>query len=232
MRIRILQNDATVPAGTLLEWLARRSATRPTEWRIDKLYEGEPLPSVDDFDWVISLGGGMNCDDDRAFPFLKDQKLLLAEAVERKKAVLGLCLGGQLLARALGAEVRQHDGWEAGWHPIQLPNAARLVAFQWHQDTFDVPVGAKRIASGAFCPNQGFLYGDSAVGLQFHPEATEEWLISCASDPAYPAGPHVQSPVQILNDVGYLTPLRRWFFALLDQMDRVADPAQTKVARA
>lgn len=226
MRLRILQNDPEVPAGSIVEWLARRPSNRPIEWRIDKLFEGEPVPSVDEFDWAISLGGGMNCDEEKLYPYLLDQKRLLVEAVERKKAVLGLCLGGQLLARALGAEVRQHEGWEAGWHPVQLANASRLVTFQWHQDAFEVPTGAQRIATGAFCPNQGFLFGDCAVGLQFHPEATEDWIVSCCQDPQYPAGPHVQRPEQILEEIGFLSPLRKWFFSLLDQMERVAQASK------
>jgi GMP synthase (glutamine-hydrolysing) len=224
MRIRLLQHSPEVPPGSVLEWLDSKSLP----YKLDRLYAGEPLPSVDEADWLIALGGEMNCDDEAAFPFLSDEKRLLAQAVEQNKAVLGLCLGGQILARALGAEVRQHDGWEVGWHPIQVASAARIVAFQWHQDVFDLPAGAQRIASNQFCQNQGFLFGAGAVGLQFHPEATEEWILACAQSPAYPAGPHVQPPEQIVGEIGFLPPLRKWFFSLLEQMEHVARAAAAR----
>lgn len=218
MRIRILQHTSETPPGSVLQWLEAKRAP----YRIDKLFEGEPLPASDDVDWLISLGGAMNCDEDARYPFLAEEKKLLAEMVEKRKAVLGLCLGGQLLARALGASVRQHEGWEVGWHSLQVSSGERLVAFQWHQDTFDLPTGSRRIATNAFCPNQGFVFGSTAVGLQFHPEATEEWIKACVEDADYPAGPFVQAREKVMDEIGFLAPMRKWFFSLMDQMERVA----------
>lgn len=224
MRIRLLQNSPDTPPGSLIPWLEAKKLP----YQIDRLYDGAPVPSVDDVDWVIALGGAMNCDQEAEFPYLREEKKLLADAVARKKAVLGLCLGGQLLARALGASVRQGEGWEVGWHPVILSNATRIVTFQWHQDTFDLPEGAQQIVTGSFCANQGFIHSSCAIGLQFHPEATEEWIVACASDAHYPSGPHVQAPEQIINDIGFLPPLQKWFFSFLDQMERVARTAAAR----
>lgn len=223
MRIRVLQHTLDTPPGSVLQWLEAKKL----DWKVDRLFEGEPVPKADEVDWAISLGGAMNCDEDHLYPFLAEEKKLLAEMVEKRKAVLGLCLGGQLLARALGASVRQHEGWEVGWHPLQVSSGERLVAFQWHQDTFDLPEGARRIATNPFCPNQGFMFGSTAVGLQFHPEATEEWIASCLQNENFPSGPFVQTRERILDEIGFLSPLRKWFFSLLDQMERVARTSKT-----
>jgi GMP synthase (glutamine-hydrolysing) len=134
-----------------------------------------------DFAGIVPLGGSMQSWDEARLPYLGRERELLREAVDEGVPVLGICLGGQLLARALGAEARPAERLEAGWLQVEAtPEAAhdRLLAhlrepvgvYQWHLDVFDLPDGSVRLASSALSENQAFRYGDRAWGLQFHPE--------------------------------------------------------------
>lgn len=159
--------------------------------RVD-LYRGAArrLP-LDRVAGLVVLGGPMNVDETDSHPFLEHEIGWIREAVEAGLPVLGICLGAQLVAKALGAEVVPCAVKEIGWYPIELtPQAAedRLFAgcgpavtvFQWHGDTFELPPGAVRLARSDLCENQAFRYGSCAYALQFHIEVTaemiEDWL--------------------------------------------------------
>ena len=140
------------------------------------------------------------------YPWLAPEQHFIRDAIATGKAVLGICLGAQLIAAALGSPVYPNTHREIGWYDIQrtpegeghaigacLP--ARLKVFHWHGDTFELPAGARRIASSTACRNQGFVLGQRMVGLQFHLETTPqglEALIENAGDDLKP-GPYVQS---------------------------------------
>jgi GMP synthase (glutamine-hydrolysing) len=143
-----------------------------------------------DFSGIAPLGGNAHAWTEEEHPFLAEERLLLREAVEDGMPVLGICLGAQLLARELGAAVRPTSIPEVGWLDIVPTGAAAadpLLAhvdrpvgvFQWHEDAFELPDGAVRLASSALHPNQAFRIGN-AWGLQFHPEVEYEtfavWL--------------------------------------------------------
>jgi GMP synthase-like glutamine amidotransferase len=214
MRIHILQHTIETPPGSVLDWLKARGHS----FSITRFFAADALPEAKDIDWLIICGGGMGVHDIDRYPWLENEKRLIKAVIERGSVVLGLCLGGQLIAEACGADVRRHAHWEVGWHPVKFEDGCELTVFQFHQDTFGIPNGATRLASNAICANQGFIYKERVVGLQFHPEATETWVRSCASEREYPAGPHVQTPDQVLARLDALAPLREWFFALLDRM--------------
>lgn len=136
---------------------------------------------------LVVMGGPMNVDETDRYPYLDTEVEWLRSAVRAQLPTLGICLGAQLLAKALGARVYPHRVKEIGWYEIGLEPEAladRLLAgsrpretvFQWHGDTFDLPRGAVRLARGETCPNQAFRYGPSAYGLQFHPEMTAEMV--------------------------------------------------------
>jgi GMP synthase (glutamine-hydrolysing) len=223
MNIVILQHSNETPLGSVADWLKLKSHN-PT---IVKLFEGAKLPDLKFVDWLIILGGPMNVDDVELYPWLTTEKDYLRQAIAQHKTCLGLCLGGQLLAQTLGAEVRKHTHWEIGWHPVFFGHNGndRLTVFQWHQDTFDLPNDAVRVATNRICENQGFMYGDNIVGLQFHPEATEEWIHSCLADGPLPEGHYVQKTESMLEDMVFIGPMRKWFFSLLDRLETVAQTA-------
>jgi GMP synthase-like glutamine amidotransferase len=227
MRIRILQHSPNSPPGSVLDWLQ----TKHHEHSTIHLYKGEPLPSLAETDWLIILGGPMNVDDVHEHAWLASEKSYLRQAIDAGKTCLGLCLGGQLLAQTLGGTVMKDAHWETGWQAVHLGSSleananssGRLTVFQWHQDAFSLPEGAVRIATNRITENQGFAYGDRVLGLQFHPEASEEWVRHCMNEKEQPTGPHVQTHEQITEGMIYLTPMRRWFFDLLDRMEMVTD---------
>lgn len=143
---------------------------------------------------LIVLGGPMNVDETDRYPFLAREVDWMRQAVEAEVPVLGVCLGSQLLAKALGARVRANGIKEIGWYRINLaPEAAtdrlfrtcwedvegdtrQVTVFQWHGDTFDLPDGAVHLAASELCSHQAFRFGRSAYGLQFHLEMTREMI--------------------------------------------------------
>jgi GMP synthase-like glutamine amidotransferase len=219
LRVHVLQQTESTPPGSVLDWLKSRGHAAT----LVRVFAGDSLPSVDETDWLIICGGDFNVDETEKYPFLVQEKKLIHDAIAKKKTLLGLCLGGQLLAQSLGAAVKPNTEWEVGWHTVHFgqSGADRLMVFQWHQDTFDLPTGAIRVATNRITENQGFAFGDNIVGLQFHPEATEEWVTECANDPDMPAGAHVQTKEQILEGMIFLTPLRKWFFDLLQRLETI-----------
>jgi len=141
-------------------------------------------------DLLIVLGGPIGVYEDDKYPFLADEIALLTARLAAKRPTLGICLGAQLMARALGARVYPGPAKEIGFAPVTLTEAGRascLAGFEgkpvlhWHGDTFDLPAGAMLLASTAICTQQAFAFGQNAIGFQFHPEAGaagfERWLI-------------------------------------------------------
>ncbi len=159
--------------------------------------EGMTLPrSLDGIDALVVLGGPMNADDEEKYPFLCEEKNILREAVKRDVPVLGICLGAQLLARSLGAEVRKNACREIGWSEVLIESGGQddflfkglpevIPVFQWHEDAFEVPEGGILLARSRKCPHQAFRYG-RAWGLQFHIEVTasmvREWARAYVPD--------------------------------------------------
>lgn len=160
-------------------------------------WRGSSLPDPDDAGGIVVLGGVMNVDQVEEFPFLLQERRWLRRAVEAGVPVLGICLGGQLLARALGAPVTSAPAPEIGFFPVRrTPEAAddplfsvvndgdRL--FQWHEDAFRAPGGAELLLTGDDGSHEAFRAGGTAWGVQFHPEVTPElldaWLDTTPSD--------------------------------------------------
>lgn len=164
-------------------------AVRVYDAGVDDLRALDPLAA----DLVVVLGGPIGAYEEDAYPFLGHEIGLLERRLAAGRPTLGICLGAQLMARALGARVYPGPAKEIGWAPIALTEAGRKgplrhlaggPVLHWHGDTFDLPQGAERLASTEICENQAFACGRNTLAFQFHPEAEaegfERWLIGHA----------------------------------------------------
>lgn len=149
---------------------------------------------------MVVLGGPIGANDQDDYPFLRDEMEILQQRLGHERPTLGICLGSQLMARALGAQVYPGRQPEIGWAPMQLTQPGQAsclrhlapestLVLHWHGDTFDLPTGATRLASTSGCENQAFAWGGCALGLQFHPEVTVaglgRWFIGHALEIAH-----------------------------------------------
>lgn len=152
----------------------------------------QPLDDSCDPDFLIVLGGPVGVNDGDEYPFIAAELALLEKRLREEKPTLGICLGAQLMANALGAKVEAGATREIGWLPVDLTEAGKQSAlrhvgpeactvFHWHSDNFELPANSTLLASTPECPNQAFSIGPNILGLQFHPEvsaaALETWYV-------------------------------------------------------
>lgn len=190
----VIRHLAFEDLGSLAEALNQQNyEITYQEAGVDNLADIDPLnPEL-----VIILGGPIGAYDEQDYPFLIDELRLLESRLKADLPTLGICLGAQLMARALGAKVYAGPYKEIGWSPLELSkegldsSVAHLTAehttvLHWHGDTFDLPVGATHLASTSKYQNQAFSWGKCGLALQFHPEVTasnfERWLIGHACE--------------------------------------------------
>ena len=190
MRVQVFQHVPIEDLGAIRPWLAARGA------RIDttRFFEPDPAPPPADLDLLVVLGGPMSVNDTHLHPWLEAERGWIGEALAHGTPLLGVCLGAQLMARALGARVYPNTEREIGWWPIEPVSVddpvfkvpASLQVFHWHGETFDLPEGAVHLARSAACAHQAFRIGARAIGLQFHvettPDACEALIEHCPED--------------------------------------------------
>ncbi|MBI4395231.1 MAG: glutamine amidotransferase, partial [Candidatus Omnitrophica bacterium] len=167
--------------GTLETFLSRNQFS--IEY-LDLFRNSQVPKSSQAWDFFISMGGPMNADETQRYPFLQSERDLICDAIKKGKRVFGICLGAQMIARALEARVYAGQKKEIGWYSIRLSRWAKEdpafqsirdsnpTVFQWHGDTFDLPKGSTLLASSDLYPNQAFRFGQSVYALQFHIEMT------------------------------------------------------------
>lgn len=183
MKVLIIKHTDVEGPG-LIEYCLKQEKI-PYKILILKL--GAHLPKLNGFTHIVFLGGPMNVYEEDRYPFLKKEDLFIKESIQRGKLVLGICLGAQLIAKALGARVFKAPVKEIGWYDVSLTRAGSydpiffnlpkiFPVFQWHEDTFEIPKSGKLIATSDFVPHQAFRYGEKVYGLQFHLEVTEEMI--------------------------------------------------------
>ncbi len=221
--IVILQHEEGVSAGHFASWLAARALAS----EIVRIDHGELVPaSAAPYAGLCSLGGNMSVND--PLPWIPLELRLIEDAVTRGVPVIGHCLGGQLLAKALGAHVTRNPCKEMGWLPVDAVDRALVrewlgtespgALFHWHGDAFELPRGARRLLSSPLTPNQAYVVerdGVEHLGMQFHVEMTPELVAAWAREPGVEAeveeerartgGPGVQSPAEMCRDLAART---------------------------
>jgi len=197
MSVLILKNTGAEGPGTIGDFLRENNIP----YEVIEL-ANETIPDTKKFDTLVIMGGPMSVNESNIYPYIIKEEQLVREFIKKGKKVLGICLGAQIMAKALGANIYKGPEPEIGWYDIELTDAGirdalikklaihpkagdfwkKFKVFHWHGETFDIPQGAFKLAKSDLYPNQAFRYGDNAYAFQFHIEATKEmvyaWLKS------------------------------------------------------
>lgn len=221
MRVVVLQHEPNEWIGSMAPWFKDKGYELSTIM----VYQGEPILAVDDFDWLLIMGGGMSVYEEDKYPWLVIEKQLIRDAIAASKKVLGICLGGQLIANALGAKVYSGDDQEIGWHKVTKTNSIAtwcpdsFKPLSWHGDRFDLPNGSIGFANSLITPNQGFCLSDKVWALQFHLEAISDSVPDFyAVTGEMPEGKYVQTVEQMIEN-NYVAESKPVMNALLDVID-------------
>ncbi|MHB8061097.1 MAG: type 1 glutamine amidotransferase [Ruminiclostridium sp.] len=231
MRLHYLQHVPFENPGSILIW-AKENGHIITN---TQLYKNDLLPEQQTFDWLVVMGGPMNIYEYEKYPWLADEKAFIRESISSGKVIIGLCLGGQLIADVIGGKVTQNPYKEIGWFPIQMSEEALTsplfsffpkepIVFQWHGDTFSVlPKAAKCIAESDACKNQAFIYKKRVFGFQYHLENTLEIIEGLVENCRGEMVPdvYVQTPKELLAHPEYIQQDNKWMNMFLTQLEKM-----------
>jgi len=205
MKAHILQHVPFEDIGSIASWLESRQAAVT----YTRFFEHYVLPELKGLDLIIVLGGPMSVNDESTLPWLRTEKEFVRGAVRRGIPMVGICLGAQLIASALGERVYRNACSEIGWFPVMAASCAennfrfpeKCRVFHWHGETFDLPTGAVLLARSEGTENQAFQIGAHVVGLQFHlettPESVRALIDNCRSELV--AGQYIQTEDNLLQ---------------------------------
>ncbi len=208
MKMLIVTHASFEKPGSIQSW-AERNNYQITEIRP---YKGDALPNVDDFDFVVVMGGPQSPLEIDKAPYLKDEINMLSDALKLNKRIIGVCLGAQLISEALGARTERSPYREIGCYPLELLCDAKadpvfnqfqnnLDVMHWHSDMPGLPEGAVLLAKSEGCPRQIYRYGDRVYGFQCHFELTKELVLEmvkkCPND--LKAGKYIMMEQELMN---------------------------------
>lgn len=213
--------------GIISEWIGSNNH----KMSFTRFYDGDPLPDADGMEMLVIMGGPMNVFDYHIHPWMQDEIEWVSDFIGSGKPVIGICLGAQIIATALGAEVYPGNVKEIGWHDLRflpslgdyricedLPPARKV--FHWHGDTFDIPEGAVRIAESQAFSNQGFLYDGKVMALQFHLEVTPadvKGLVENCKEEIV-EGPYTQTETELMDESRFSEENYQLLFRFLDYL--------------
>ncbi len=229
LRIHYLQHVSFEKPGYIETWAKSKNHNLTST----KLYQNEDYPSLLDFDWLIVLGGPMSINEEEKYPWLKSEKEFIKSAIKLNKTVIGICLGSQLIADVLGANVYPNIKKEIGWFPVKLsmygkvhhslkdfPDTANV--FHWHGDTYDIPPYSIHLFNSEICVNQGFIYKKNVIGLQFHLEITPETLHGMLENCRHELIPddYIQTEKEINYNIDLLKNTNKYLSLLLNNLEK------------
>ena len=224
IRMAVLQHVEFEGPAAIADW----AAARGVPVRVFHLDRNGILPSIYDFDMLTVMGGPMSANDQAQLDWLGPEIALVREAIAAEKTVFGVCLGAQMIAKAMGVRVYPGSAKEIGWFPVErtgehplfdgLPDS--FTPLHWHGETFDLPHGAKLLAKSKITVNQAFAVGQRVLGVQFHMEATEDSVRMLVKAAAHEVGcgPFEQQPGIILANLGQCARLRPLLETVLDRL--------------
>lgn len=228
MHLHCLQHVSFENPGTIAEWTALNNHTISYTAFFERNFT---LPAVNEFDVLLIMGGYMNVDEEDKFPWLAQEKEFIRQAIDSGKKVIGICLGSQLIASALGNKVYSGTEKEIGFFPIQFTEKALkhplfnhftnpYTVFHWHGDTFNLPEDAELIATTNICKHQAFLIEDKVLGFQFHFEMNEAVIQDMLLHDGHELeeeGNNIQKSTDIKAAFHYLQQNKKDLFLLLDK---------------
>lgn len=204
IKLHIIQHADFEEPGVIVDWAKENEHKLSFTFSFKDLQ----LPDVDDFDMLVIMGGPMSVYSTNEYNWIEPEKQFIRLCIEKGKPVLGICLGAQLIASALNAKVYPGPEKEIGWFPVHFHNSLNnifpkeLTVFHWHGDTFEIPAGAIPLCSTEAVPNQGFIFNNHVIALQFHLEVKKEnvqaLIENCKED--ITDNQYVQSAVKILSE--------------------------------